>query len=588
MLSARRLAVVSSAVRPPSGVGLAAPLTLVFAAFAASLATAQPITVTGGQQINVLPGSTGTADSILVTGRADDPPTRSTYNLAGSLTLTSSGAVATVGDFGILNVGLTGSLASAAGYAEVTTDGFLQASGAVSIADGVFVYDGGQVALGAAGNITGAMLYVAGASAFSRAAGGTYTVGTLSIAESAAVNVTSGDTIGGDILVDSAATLTLGSNLSIPTGTLFLTQGGAVSRSTQSIAAATLDVGTDSSLAILAGDSFSTMLLQGGGQATASAPLTLTGLTVTGSSAGSGPSSLVAAGSLSITGSGAVIISDGGLVTTSAGIAGDGGTTISVTGVDSRLVTGPATGLDSVTVATGGVLETLSGALAADTLSLSGPGAFVRTGGGYHVTNLQLAGGTLDFTAADLVTAEISVTGNATLDLLDDLALSGNLVLDNGGALTRSAETIAVGGLFISDSAALALLAGDAIGALDIATGASVTAPAPLMLASLAIDGSGALFDLQSFGGSAGQIAWALQVAGDQKSILQGYLASGRITTGPAPGPVTAFYDLATYGNVTYVGYLTAVPEPSTLVMVAAGLAGIVLARRAARGTRRR
>jgi len=567
---------------------LAASLALVVSALAASDGRSQPIAITGGQQINVLPGSSSTADSILVTGRAEDPPTRSTYNLAGSLTLTTSAAVATVSDFGILNVGVTGSLSSAAGYAEVTTDGLLQVSGSVSIADGVFAYDGGQVTLGAAGNITGASLYAAGASAFSRAAGGTYTVGTLSIAESAAVNVTAGDTIAGDVLVDSAATLTLATDLALPSGTLYLNQGGAVSRTSQSIAAATLDVGTDSSLAIAAGDSFSTMLLHGGGQATAAAPLTLAGLTVTGSAAGPVPSSLAAAGTLAITGSGAVTVSDGGLVTTTAGIVGDGGTTISVTGADSRLVTGPATGLDSVTVATGGVLETVAGTLAADTLSLSGPGAFVRTGGGYHVTNLQLAGGTLDFTAADLVAAEIAVTDGAALQLLDDLALSGNLVLDHGGALTRSAETIAVGGLLISDNAALALLAGDSIGALGIATGASVTAPAPLSLTSLAIDGSGALLDLESFGGSAGQIAWALQVAGDQKSILQGYLASGRITTAATPGPVAAFYDLAAHGNVTYVGYITAVPEPSTLVMVAAGLAGVVFARRAARSARRR
>lgn len=568
------------------GIGLVAPLALLLAPFTAFPAAAQPITVTGGQQINVLPGSTGTADSILVSGKSDDPFSRSTYNLAGSLTLTSGGGVATVSDFGILNVGPTGTLASAAGYAEVTTDGFLQASGSVSIADGVFVYDGGQVAIGAAGNITGAMLYVAGASAFSRAAGGTYTVGTLSIAESAAVNFAAGDTVSTDVLVDSSATLTLAADLAIPAGTLYLTGGGAVSRSSQSITAATLDVGTDSSLAILAGDDFTNVLLQSGGQATAAAPLSLAGLTVTGA-AGTVPSSLVAADTLTITGSGAVTVSDGGFVSAGGGIVGDGGTTVSVTGVDSRLATGAASGLDSVTVATGGVLETLSGVFAADTLSLSGAGAYVRTGGGYQVAGLQLAGGTLDFTAADLVTGDISVTDSATLALLDNLSLSGNLVLDHGGALTRSAETIAVGGLFISDNASLALLAGDSIGVLDIATGASVSAAAQLVLTSLSIDNSGALLDLQSFGGSTGQIAWALQVAGDQKSILQGYLASGRITTASTPQAVTAVYDLATYGNVTYVGYFTAVPEPSTSVLVAAGLAGVVLARRLARDRKR-
>ena len=67
---------------------LAASLALVVSALAASDGRAQPIAITGGQQINVLPGSSSTADSILVTGRAEDPPTRSTYNLSGSLTLT--------------------------------------------------------------------------------------------------------------------------------------------------------------------------------------------------------------------------------------------------------------------------------------------------------------------------------------------------------------------------------------------------------------------------------------------------------------------------------------------------------------------
>ena len=60
------------------------------------------------------------------------------------------------------------------------------------------------------------------------------------------------------------------------------------------------------------------------------------------------------------------------------------------------------------------------------------------------------------FTASPSAAQPISVTGTATLHLFDDLSLSGNLVLDHGGALTRSAETIAVGGLFISDNASLA------------------------------------------------------------------------------------------------------------------------------------
>jgi len=575
---------------PPAAVRAMSALLAVSLAILLSppAARAQPISVTGGQQISVLPGSTSSADSILVSGTADDPPTRSTYNLGGSLTLTTSDAVVTVSDFGILNVGVSGSIASAAGYAEVTTDGLLQVSGSASIADGVFVYDGGQLAINATGSVSGAMLYLSGASSFSRAAGGLYTVDNLSIASSAAVNVTAADSIADDVLVDSSATLTLDTDLAIPTGTLYLTGAGAVSRSTQSINAATLDIGADSSLAILAADDFTTVLLHSGGQATAAAPLSLAGLTVTGSAPGPVPSSLTTADSLSITGGGAITVSDGGLVTVPGGIVGDGATTISVTGGSSRLETGGSSAIDSFSVASGGVLENLSGTISATTLSLSGAGAFVRTAGGYDVTNLNLSGGTLDFTAADAIAAEVTVSNNATLTLLDNLSLSGNLVLDTGGALTRSTETIAVGGLFISDNASLALLAGDTIGTLDLATGASVTTAGALDLASLSIDGSGATLDLQVFNGSAGQLAWALRVAGDQFTLLDGYLTSGRIVTGATPQPVAAFYDLATYGNVTYVGYITAVPEPSTLVMVAAALVGGVVVRRFNRRRSRR
>ncbi len=546
---------------------------------ACQTAAGQSISVTGGQQIGVLPGSTGSADWILVSGTADDPPTRSTYNLGGSLTLTTSAAVTTVNDFGILNVGMTGSITSAAGYAEVTTGGLFDVSGHASIADGVFVYDGGQVAIGSAGAIAGNMLYVAGASAFSRTAGGVYSVGTLSIAESASVNFTAGDSVSTDVLVDSAATLTLNADLAIPSGTLFLTGGGAVARSTQSINTAALDVGADSSLTILATDAFTNILLQGGGQVCAAAPLSVNSLTVTGSSTGVGPSSLTATAGLSVIDTGVITVSDGGLVSTPGGIIGDGGTMISVTGTGSRLVTGSADAIDGVAVAAGGVMEMLSGTVVASTLSLSGPGAFVRGGGGYDVMNLRLEGGSLDFTTADSVTADISVTDSATLVLLNGLSLSGNLVLDRGGALTRSAEAIAVGGLFIADSVAFALLVGDSIGVLDIANGSAVTTAAALSLSSLSIDGSGALLDVQAFDASAGQLRWGLSVAGDQRPILQGYLASGRIVTASTPQAVTAVYDLATYGNVTYVGYFVAVPEPSALATVAVGLAGVVLAK---------
>ena len=250
----------------------------------------------------------------------------------------------------------------------------------------------------------------------------------------------------------------------------------------------------------------------------------------------------------------------------------------------SRLVVAGASGIDTTTIDAGGVLETTAGTFVTDTLSLSGPGAFVRTAGGYDASHLQLSDTSLSYTAADTVAVEAALSNGASLSISKNLALSGNLLLDGGSALTRSSgtETVAAAGLFLSGASSFAIKAGDSFSTLDLTTGGSATTASALALSSLTIDAGSAL-TLQAFDGTQGSLTWGLRVDGNQQTLLASYLTGGRIVHGVTPQPVSAIYDLATYGNVTFVGYVNAVPEPSTLAMVALAIAGVASARRATR-----
>jgi hypothetical protein len=535
-----------------------------------------------GEQQIVTGGNTVTWETVTVEGA--DGLSRSTYSILGSLLVTGPGSPASVdlSDQGLLNIA-AGGTATATGYAQVTTGATLQIDGSASFFDGVFAYDGGEVTIGAAGSMSGASLYLSGVGAFARTAGGAYSIFTLSLADNATADLTSADTISGDVLVDSGGTLTLATDLSVLTAALYLSGGGAISRTTQSISVGTLDVNGDTSFSFAASDTVGAAVLHGGAQATAGNPLSLTGLTISGSSAAGSSSSLTTSDTLSITSAGSILVSDGGRLFAAGGILGDGATTINVTGDSSRLVVAGASGIDTTSIASGGVLETTAGLFATDTLSLSGPGAFVRTGGSYGVGHVQLDGTSLGYTAADTIAVEAALTNGASLDIAKNLALSGQLLLDGGSALTRSTgtETVAAAGLFISGASSFAIATGDSFSMLDLATGGNATVARALALNSLTIDASGSTLTLQTFDGAIGQLSWGLRVAGDRQSLLASYLTGGRILHGATPQPVTAIYDLATYGNVTFVGYVTPVPEPSTLAMVVLAIAGIAGAKRA-------
>lgn len=77
------------------------------------------------------------------------------------------------------------------------------------------------------------------------------------------------------------------------------------------------------------------------------------------------------------------------------------------------------------------------------------------------------------------------------------------------------------------------------------------------------------IFDLQfdSVTGVIGELDWALRLAGDQQSVLQGYLDSGSIITSGADGQsISVIYDVDLYGDFTHLGFVTAsaIPEPNS------------------------
>lgn len=60
---------------------------------------------------------------------------------------------------------------------------------------------------------------------------------------------------------------------------------------------------------------------------------------------------------------------------------------------------------------------------------------------------------------------------------------------------------------------------------------------------------------------------WGLRVSGDQQTLLNGFLIAGQIVSDNALA--TVIYDPVNYGDYTYYGFVTAVPEPSLILLSA-------------------
>jgi hypothetical protein len=128
-------------------------------------------------------------------------------------------------------------------------------------------------------------------------------------------------------------------------------------------------------------------------------------------------------------------------------------------------------------VRSGGILELQSGTFSAGELSLSGAAAFQRTSGSYQVQSLSLAeGAAATFRAGDqlspgtslFLSTSVNVDTGATLTLEQNLSAGFVSLSGSGSTLARTAETLAIDELSVSEGASLDLIAGDVVDAISV------------------------------------------------------------------------------------------------------------------------
>lgn len=536
---------------------------------------AEVLQVTGGDVVSTI--GPRSFEAALVSGTSAEG-TRSRYTATGPLTLTDTGASIRANDSG--EVFLNGN-ATAAGYGDIYEGGSLTLNSAATFDGGLFVYAGGTLTIGAAGSaISPGQLYLDSPGSFTRAVGGTYAAGSLWMSGGATASFTADDTVTADLLLDTGATLDLASPLAL-TGQAYLNSGATLTRTTATLSATTMNV-SSASFASIAGDSLDSVIVSLGGQFTNSAALSLSNLSVSGDD-GLGTASAAATGAaLSIADAGIVTVGGGGTLDLSHPTTGGGTAALlaSNAGTTVRVAT-TVSGFGSVIVDTGAVLELDSGDLSATSLTLSGSDSFVRSGGTYTVDTLQLSDGAIvGYGMSDTIADGVVVGADSVLGLARNLSVTGSLVVTEGGRIVRTNETIAAPVVTVSATSNLPLLSGDTIDSLTLLTAGQAAAPAALRLSALSIDDPGSVLDLATFDGIEGDLRYSLRVYGDVQATLTSYLADGRITLGPSPETPGVLYDFAAYGNFTYVGYVVAVPEPSTLVFGFCSLAAIPFLRR--------
>ena len=372
---------------------------------------------------------------------------------AGAFVDASGGGVLnlTSGTFSTNSLSLSGSGALVQGGGNYAVNSLSVANGAAvtygsgdSVSQNFSAYVGGTLTLARDLSLAGT-LSLSGSTAFNPA-GHDFSVSDLSLYDEAAVTYGAGDSITQSVTVSGSSALTLARDLSLTSG-LTLSNGGSIVRTTETIAAYSFSV-SDATLSLLAGDTFSPTgwsAVTAGGMVDTVAGSTLGSVSVTGTSAAGTRSTLTIDGN------------------TAAG-------TIQAYG--------------------SGVVDLVSGTLAAQALLLTGTDSALRSGGSYDVDQLALAGGAaLTYGVGDAI---------------------DNLSIDGAGSLLDSFE--------------------------------------PLSLMSLSVT-NGGLLRLNTFTGTGAVPNWGMRLAGDTVSYVQSLIAGNLLSGGSTP--LAVFFDPGS--NFTFV-----------------------------------
>jgi hypothetical protein len=459
---------------------------------------AQDLVVSGGAvQSNSSPA---TYNSLNVSG-TDGSSNPSTYNADAPLTLTGS---LRAYDRGVFNANADVSLVNASAFSTSHSDDY---KGIINLY---------------AGTLTAQLLLFAGAGSVTRSAGN-YSTSGLGLSDGATLGYGSGDSITSSVDVSNGAALTLAKDLNLSgriyisgaattlasashalsadslwvtlnatvtldqtltlSDYLYLENGGAIARTSEAIFARAFSV-NDATLDLLAGDTFIPGSFSGvdnGALVNAPAGTSLGNLNVTGTNGNGDRATFNVNGDVSLLNayaySNGVINLTSGTLSASLGLFLDG--VGSVTRSAGNYSTNSLTLSNGVTLGyDAGDTITSSVSLASGaTLTLAKDLNLIDLSGDIHVDG---AATSLISTGQAISASSLSVSSGATVTLDHNLWLSAYLSLQNGGAITRTSETIRALG-FNVDNATLDLLAGDTFAPLvssSVQNGAAVNAPA--------------------------------------------------------------------------------------------------------------
>ena len=332
----------------------------------------------------------GTALGLLNVTGTNGNGDQATFNVNGDVSLVNASASSA----GVINLN-TGTLSASQGLSFDGVGSVTRSAGNYSTI-GLTLSNGASLGYDAGDTITSSVSLASGATL--TLARDLNVIGGITVDGAATSLISTGQAISaGSLSVNDSAAVTLDQNLTL-SGYLNLTNGGSITRTSQTISALAFDV-DNATFDLLAGDTFSP-------------------------------------GSLSYVLDGAIVNAPAGTSIGSLSVSGTNGN-----GDRAMFNANGSITLTSAAVSSNGVLNLIAGTLSTPSLSLSGVGSAGQAGGHYDVTDLLLGGGaTLAFGLGDSIDS-LSVAGaGSLLDAFAPLTLS-SLSLSNGGVLYLGAFT---------------------------------------------------------------------------------------------------------------------------------------------------
>lgn len=368
------------------------------------------------------------------------------------------------------------------------------------------------------------------------------------------------------ILYTDGGTINQNGNIS---GSLYLGWAGTgtlVNRNSGVLTLTDLSLGS-TELALGSGDSVVTASIYTGSTLTINDPMQIGGLTV-------GESTLILNDNLTVDGNvslfQATVIRNNG--------AGFATPDLYVSTMDYQL-----DGTDNVSNSINFDNGTLDVSVATSLSSVTASLAIVNVNADVNATNFELYTSTLNLNAA-LQADSIYINGGEVVQNGDISSI--NLLLGIAGDATnfqRISGSLAVDQLQLSSGSQLNLSGIDTVAGVTL-FGDSLLTYQQLNGQMTGLDLQGLLIESGSnlnllFDGVTGDgLDWGLRLAGDQQFLLNELLGDGRLTSNWMDADIV--YDAGAYGDYTYFGAFTAVPEPSACTLLAVATMAVTTLRR--------